>query len=237
MNSTASRICAWAGPAMIVTFCTTFIFIANLIPPIPPSWTAAQVQEFYQANSLNLRIGTALAMLGVAGGFAWSAGVAAWTARMEGPTLPVLSYSQLVCAGWSFGGAYLAIVFLSAAAFRERSPELIQVLNDLGWYWIVMPGSCAVMQCAFTGIAILSDKREDPFFPRWVGYFNIWMGILQAPGVMMAMFLTGPFAWNGLFTFWIPLTVFSFWIYVNTWAMLHATKREALRQEASADAR
>jgi hypothetical protein len=93
------------------------------------------------------------------------------------------------------------------------------------------------MQCAFTGIAILSDKREDPFFPRWVGYFNIWMGILQAPGVMMAMFLTGPFAWNGLFTFWIPLTVFSFWIYVNTWAMLHATKREALRQEASADAR
>lgn len=226
INKTAARVCAWAGVVMIATFCVSFIYIANMIPPVPPSWTADQVHAFYQENSMNLRLGTALAMLAVAGGFAWSGGVAAWTARMEGPALPVLSFAQLVCAAWSFGGAYLGIVFFSAAAFRERSPEIVQMLNDLGWYWIVMPGSCAVMQCAFIGMAILSDKRPDPVFPRWVGYFNIWMGILQIPGVMMAMFQTGPFAWNGLFAFWVPLTVFSLWIYVNTWAMLRATKRE-----------
>lgn len=232
INTTAARIVAWAGVVMIATFVIAFIFIAKMIPPVPPSWDAERVQEFYIANSVNLRVGTALAMLAVAGGFAWSGGVATWTARMEGGKFPFLSYAQMVCATWSFGGAYLGIVFFSAAAFRDRSPEMTQLLNDLGWYWIVMPGSCAVMQCCLIGMAILSDKSPEPYFPRWVGYFNIWMGILQIPGVMMALFTTGPFAWNGLFAFWVPLTVFSLWIYVTTWAMLRATKREASRNAA-----
>ncbi len=61
---------------------------------------------------------------------------------------------------------------------------------------------------------------------RWVGYFNIWAGLLQIPGAMMPFFKTGPFAWDGLFAFWMPLVVFSLWIYVDTWAVLRAIRRD-----------
>ena len=32
---------------------------------------------------------------------------------------------------------------------------------------------------------------------------------------------TGPFAWNGLLVFWSPLTLFSVWIIVQCYLVLH----------------
>lgn len=42
---------------------------------------------------------------------------------------------------------------------------------------------------------------------------------------------TGPFAWNGLFTFWSPLTLFGVWIGTTSWLLLRALRR----QEAHGD--
>ncbi len=226
MNPTTHRFCAWTGVPFIVLFTIAMIFIAHMVPPLPPSWTGAQVLDFYRTHSLAIRAATAIMMMGTAFGFTWSASVAVWTARAEG-AMPVLSFGQLVCAAWSFGGVYNAIVDFSSAAFRSDRPEqIVFSLNDHGWYWIVMPGSCAELQCILIGLAILFDKRKDPIFPRWVGYFNIWAGLLQIPGAMMPFFKVGPFAWDGLFAFWMPLVVFSLWIYVDTWAVLRAIRRE-----------
>jgi hypothetical protein len=41
-------------------------------------------------------------------------------------------------------------------------------------------------------------------------------------GVLAQLFNSGPFAWNGLFTFWIPLTVFVAWFFVIAYTMLRA---------------
>ena len=57
-------------------------------------------------------------------------------------------------------------------------------------------------------------------FPRVVGYFNILMGISFTGASLCFLFDSGPFAWNGLFPFWIPLVDFGLWVSVNTWAML-----------------
>ena len=232
MNTATHRFCAWTGTMFIALFLVAFVFIGRMVPPIPPSWTSVQVASFYRDHSFAIRAACAIAQLATTFGFSWSACLAIWTSKAEGK-MPILAWSQLVCSAWSFGGSYMLSVTFSAAAYRADRPEqTIYELNDLGWYWMVMVGSCAVMQSVFSGIAILSDKHETPVMPRWVGYFNIWMGILLAPGVAMTFFKTGPFAWDGLFTFWMPLSAFSLWIFVNTWAVLKAIRREELAQIA-----
>jgi uncharacterized protein (DUF983 family) len=46
------------------------------------------------------------------------------------------------------------------------------------------------------------------------------------PGVMCLLFKTGPFAWNGLFVFWIPLAVFGSWFVVMSLLLLRAIKNQ-----------
>jgi hypothetical protein len=49
-------------------------------------------------------------------------------------------------------------------------------------------------------------------FPRWFGFLSIWCGLLYTPGALTFFFKTGPFAWNGLLTFYIAATAFFLWI-------------------------
>lgn len=75
-------------------------------------------------------------------------------------------------------------------------------------------------------LCILRDDSSDPLFPRWAGYFNIWVFLLFLPSLLTYFFKTGPFAWNGLFVWWIPLAVFGTWFIVMTVLMLRSVDRQ-----------
>jgi membrane protein implicated in regulation of membrane protease activity len=105
-----------------------------------------------------------------------------------------------------------AALFETAAFRPERSPESIQLLFDLSWFIFVFTVSTGVVQSVVIAVAILMDRRREPIFPRWAGYVNIWVAILFLGGSLVPFFKTGPFAWNGLFAFWIPVVVFFAWM-------------------------
>ena len=84
------------------------------------------------------------------------------------------------------------------------------------------------MQNIAIGAAIVGDKSANPIFPRWVGFFNFWVAILFIPGALIPFFKSGPFAWNGLFSFWIPATVFGVWFIVMLTMLLKAIDRQAI---------
>jgi len=226
MNGQIQKLCAYSGCAFVVLFMIAFLVVGDLVPPIPPSWSAAQVAQFFATHSLQLKAAMAISMIATPLGFPWSAVIAIHTSRIEG-RFPVLSVTQLLCSIWSFGGLFGAVVPFVAAVFRpDRPAEIIYMLDDQGWIWTVMIGSAAVMQGFAIGLAMLSDSSAFPVFPRWLGYFNCWVGILLIPGCMVPFFTTGPFAWNGLFAFWVPLTMFSVWIFVDCWAILRVIDAE-----------
>jgi hypothetical protein len=126
---------------------------------------------------------------------------------------------------------------MAAAAYRpdSRSPEITQALNDLGWLALVGFGGPAIVQTVVIAIAILSDHEEHPVFARWVGYFNVWCALLFVPGLLVIVFHSGPFAWNGMFAFWVPLTVFSGWFVVMAVVLFRAIKEEAAREQGADD--
>ena len=73
--------------------------------------------------------------------------------------------------------------------------------------------------CVAIAVAIM--RRNGPL-PRWIGYLNRWMAILFMPAMMMIFFKTGPFAQNGVLTFWMPVAVFFGWIITMSLAAARA---------------
>jgi hypothetical protein len=67
-----------------------------------------------------------------------------------------------------------------------------------------------------TGLAILCDTSTSPVFPRWSGYLGLLMGWIQVAASLLVYFKTGPFAWNGLVSWYIPLTDFFLWFVIMT---------------------
>jgi hypothetical protein len=44
----------------------------------------------------------------------------------------------------------------------------------------------------------------------------------MVPGCLIAMFKSGPFAWNGLLAFWMPAIAYALWVMVMILPMLKA---------------
>ena len=76
-------------------------------------------------------------------------------------------------------------------------------------------------------MTILSDPRPKPLFSRWLAYVDTWAAILFTPAIALPFFKSGPFAWNGLFVFWMPAVVFGAAFIVNTIWLLKAVNSEA----------
>jgi hypothetical protein len=145
---------------------------------------------------------------------------------MEG-VRPTLAYTQLALGALAAIEFIIPVMIMQGAAFRtDRDPKLVQALNDVGWIMFLGVVTTFIIQLICFGVAILLDRRSEPVFPRWVGYFNIWITMLFMPGTFLVFFHTGPLAWNGFFIWWIPFAAFLAWFPVNTFYLLRAVKRD-----------
>jgi hypothetical protein len=95
-------------------------------------------------------------------------------------------------------------VFFATAAYRpDRHPDLIQVLNDLGWIVFVAPVGMLLVQNLMLSLAIYHDDPVNPVLPRWVGHLSLGVALLVAPAATSVVFDSGPLAWDGLISFWL----------------------------------
>lgn len=228
MNTKNQLICAWAGPVFLLLFFIGFWPISKFFPPHLPSASAAEIAAIYQQDTNMIRLGLLVMMIGSAFLAPFVAVISIQMKRIEGQ-FPVLAYTQLGSGALGVLILTIPIMVFTATAFRpERSAELTQLFNDLGWMMFVMPFGPAVIQSLAIGLAILSDKRPQPVFPRWLGFFNFWVAVLFLPSGLLTFYKLGPFAWNGLIAFWIPTIVFGAWFMVMFPMLLKAIKSQAL---------
>lgn len=156
----------------------------------------------------------------------WVALFSVYINKIEGKR-NVLSYTQLSTGTLGVAVMWIPAMIWTTAAFRpDRDPELIQLMNDFGWIFMLMTFSLALIQNVVIGIAILADRGAQPLFPRWAGYFNIWVAIIYTPAALITFFKTGPFAWDGIIAFWIPALVFFSWFIVMLPLLLKVIRRD-----------
>ena len=226
MNKTAQLIGTWAGPITIILFALSFWPFAGFLPPLSPTMTAAEVSAYYQQHTAGIRFGMVLMMFAGTLNCVFVAAISTQLRRIEKES-PMWTYAQLTvgCAGSVT--IIVGAMLMTAVAFRpDRGVELTYLLFDIAWLWLVMPGTPAAIQNIVIGMAILTDKNAKPVFPRWLGFFNIWTGLLFLPGALVTFFKTGPFAWDGLLAFWLPAGLFVPWFFIMFFMM-----RKAIRQQ------
>lgn len=212
MNTKTQRLCAWSTPVFLALFLIGILILARFVPPPSPSLAADELARIFNENRNGIRLGCLVAMLGVGLLGPFVAVISVQLKRIEGESSP-LAYAQLVL------GAYLLIVIigpltnLEAAAFRaDRAPELIQLVSDQAWLLFVGGFYPLVAQLTVIGVAILRDRSENPVFPRSLAYVNFWCAIGSAPAAGINFLKDGPLAWDGVMSWWIPVTAFTVWV-------------------------
>lgn len=216
---------AWSVYPAILLFGAGLVVCAGFMPPHAPSADAAEIAAIYRANSSMILIGMILIMIGGVLFVPFFAAIGWQMARIEGAR-PILATAQMMIGTITAALIILPVMLFAVAAFRpERSPELILLMNDLGWLILLWAFAPAFLQELAIGFCILSDQNPEPLLPRWLGYFNIWIAILFLPGALIPLFKTGPFAWNGLLAFYVPITAFFVWVLLMAVLLARAIRR------------
>ena len=150
--------------------------------------------------------------------------------------------SHHVLSNLQFGSAILQVMAFQIPTFcwlvisyrPEIDVNVLRLFHDLSWFMLVGAGGQAVTQFVAVGLCILSDKRQQPIYPRWLGFFNLWMAVTAIPGCIVMLFKTGPFAWDGLFGFWVVLIGFGLWTILNYVYTVKAILRQQFEEAEQA---
>jgi hypothetical protein len=214
INRLPLKICAWSGIVGVVII-GLGMFWAGLLPIPGPSESARQTYDHLVGQSTSVRLGLILAMMGSGLLVGYAATLFVQMRRIEGEHA-VLSHFQMG-SGVLLSLEFIYLIFFwQTATFRvDRAPELVQLLNDMAWIPFVGLSSTLILQALCFGVVVLMDKREQPIFPRWVGWFSIFSALSFTPGSINMFFMHGPFAWNGIIAIYFPVTVYVFWNLFN----------------------
>jgi hypothetical protein len=225
----AERLCIWSIVPFVVVYLIGFVGFAHFIPPPDPAMSPAGVVALYARNRLGIEIGQLIALVSSAFMLVWPAAVSAQMARIEQGSLPMLSLMQYGAA------ALLALLFMlcsliwSIAAYRaDINPEILRTLQDSGWLIFVMAYPEYLVQLGCIAAVGLADRRAQRFLPPWACYATLLTALAGVAGGFSILCTSGPFAWNGVLGFWLPVTSFLCWM---LFIILPFTLREIGRQE------
>jgi hypothetical protein len=215
-------IVAFISAIMTTLLYATGMFgIAEFLPPPSPTLSIDEVVNLYQENRISIITGLSMAFVGT--GFMLPLCIigSVFMAEVE-EGFPFFSVMQGLCAVVTVLFTAFPNMVWMAAAFRvDRAPELTALLHDLGWIMWATPSWGFAFQLICVAVVGLMDKREKPFIPRWLSYLSIWVAVGVSPTPLVPFFMSGPFAWNGLFSFWIAFFTPIFWIIILSFLIIN----------------
>lgn len=205
------RIGVVCGAAFLVTYLVGLWILADFVPAHDPQASAEKIAQIYRDHNTRIKLGLDLVMVAAALYLPWVVTWSAMIRRMEGPAT-FLSTCQLLGGLASSMFFVLPALVWQVAAYRvDRPVTEVRMLNDFGWILTVTPVPPFLIQFLPFAAAILMHKTRPGLLPRWLGYASLWACVLYSPAVAAYFFTSGPLAWNGLLSFWIPLSTFVVW--------------------------
>ncbi|MGH7965328.1 MAG: hypothetical protein ACRERD_26545 [Candidatus Binatia bacterium] len=214
MNTRNQLLCAHSTVVFVLFTLGGLLVLAGWVPPPSPALDAEQTAAVF-ANDTQLRIGLAIIAFVAPLFMGLAMAIAAQLRRIEGPFHVMSGLQLLMAAVGVLALQFPCLAWLGISYRGGVSPEIMQVFNDVCWFIFLGAVSPAVFQPLAIGLCILGSESSEEVYPRWLGYGNLWLAFLLVPGVLIPFFVTGPFAWDGLFSFWLALNVFFLWMILN----------------------
>lgn len=220
-------ICYWSIPFFYTLFGLIFAALGRIMPPPSPTASVPDILEYMQRPGL--RVGMALLALSLGLASLSSGVIVVQMKRMEGVS-PALAYAYLTALAVAGvpGCLFPGFVFALGGFRPEYAPEIHVMLYDLGFLSFVGSLGCFVVQYVVFAVAIFLDRRT--IFPKWLGYLTIWALVTELVAAPIWVTRTGPFAWNGLLSFWQGTAIFVGWEFCLCVCLHRAIKNQPLEE-------
>ena len=219
------RLCAWAGPALLVLLIIFWGILGRNVPPYSAALSAEELAREFRIHAFSLRIGLTVTM-GV--GVLYTVWGMAISKVMEAVERDNDILSRLQFVGAAFTTLILvfpASIWLTAAFRPDTDPEIVRALYDMGWILFDLAYSLTTLQFFAFGACFLSDPRPHPLVPKWISWFVIWVGAMFVVLAVMPFFHSGPFSRNGLVNYWLEFSIFFYVMAAMCIAVLRAIAR------------
>ena len=198
--------------------------------PFPPSPTldVDHVLDLYTRHKGQFRFGVVVAILSSGLYLPFVVAVSAQMARFE-KGFPVWSVMQILAGtmgAWAF--SIPSNLFGITEFYTERNPEITYFMNQASWLFFVTPVNFFWLQAVPIAVVSFSAANTEKYtpFPRWMGWFTMWTVLCGCAPVLALVFNQGPFAWNGIFSLYIPLFEYALWFCGLSFMMLRAIKHQ-----------
>ena len=215
-------ICFWSVPFFFSLFGVVFVPLSWMMPPRSPSSPIPEVVEFMQSPNLLV----ACVVLTLSFGLAPVSNACYLMQIKRMSVSPVLRYTLMV---GSITGAIVGMLFplfcFGLGAFRSGyDPKVLSMLFDFGYLAFIGSLGCfCVMWMAF-GLAILLDRNR--ILPKWLGYYTVWQYVSELIVAPVWINTSGPFAWDGLMTFWFAMALYVSWQIIVYVCIFRAIKNQ-----------
>ncbi|WP_370500512.1 hypothetical protein NWT09_03840 [Mycolicibacterium sp. jd] len=219
-------IAFWIVPGFFTLFGNVFVPLSFMMPPRSPGSSTPEIVGFMQSHNLLI----ACAILTLSFGLApiTNACYVMQVKRMS--VSPVFRYTIIVGATT---GAIVGMLFpmfcFGLGAFRTGyDPPILAMLFDFGYLaYIGSLGCFCIMWMAF-GLAILLDRNN--ILPKWLGYYTVWQYLTELMAAPVWIATSGPFAWDGLMTFWFAMALYVPWQIIVYLCIYRAIKNQPVHE-------
>lgn len=226
-NTTAIRLLAYTGFALVISLVVSQWWLMGFFPPPSPSLSPEALAQIFIDRKIEIRLGTLIQCICYTFYGTWGMSIVMMMRKMEHGS-PVLTYTSIANVGGGYVFFLLMPITWAALAFRpEAVPAwFLQIMNDWVWFIFILSWPPFAIFMLLIAAAIFCDKNSPTIYPRWVAFYNIWCAVLIVPAALIEFFKTGPFAYDGLISFWFIYIVFFSWIMVMSIMTLKALKRD-----------
>jgi hypothetical protein len=217
MNTTVMRVFLWSGVVVVVALLFAQGYMMGFVPGISPNLSAEETARIFIERKDSILLGSLIQCICWTFYGTWAIPIIAFIRKSE-RGMPLLTYASLVNVGGGWVFFILIPMTWTAIAFRAETldPQIVQIMNDWVWFdWLFTWPSFSVWMFIIAA-AIFMDKGVPTVYPRWVAFFNVWAGILISPAGLIGFFKKGPFAYDGMISFWFAVLVFFGWMVVMT---------------------
>jgi hypothetical protein len=222
------KLCAWTGPLFTLLWLLGAGPLALFIfPPESAAHKAITTVHTYTQHATAVRLGCVFMIFSSMIYCCFGTVITLYTRNAEGHR-PALFWIQMLSLACCEVVVMMIGFFWGVASFRagHTSPQVTQALNDLGWFGVLFTGAPFAMYMIALAGAIFLDKSEQPAFPRWLAYFNLFVTFFMFEACLLIFFKHGAFSQNGLMVFYVPMIVFFVWILVMSTMAIKAVNRE-----------